>query len=149
MLLSPVLLTHGLSQLLSQVDADGPHTALLATPQGRIIASSRRKYTNDNESPHEPDDGRTRNAEQTDGSRYDGAGVGAAAVDGDTEQEDDAEEQDEEEEPYLDEPERMRLLLGLASQWTQDESPRIECEVSPRRKPFYLGHSASAGDTRR
>jgi hypothetical protein len=33
-------------------------------------------------------------------------------------------------EPYLDDPERMRLLLGLASQWEEDESPRVECEVS-------------------
>ena len=33
------------------------------------------------------------------------------------------------EEPWLDEPERKRLLLGLLSQWQDDESPRIECEV--------------------
>jgi len=32
-------------------------------------------------------------------------------------------------EPWLDEPERIRLLLGLLSQWEQEESPRIECEV--------------------
>lgn len=33
---------------------------------------------------------------------------------------------------WLDRPERVRLLLGLASQWAEDESPRIECEVSDR-----------------
>lgn len=38
-----------------------------------------------------------------------------------------------EDEPYLDEPERIRLLCGLASQWNEDESPRVECEVSSPR----------------
>jgi len=33
-------------------------------------------------------------------------------------------------EPWLEEPERIRLLLGLLSQWEEGESPRIECEVS-------------------
>jgi hypothetical protein len=37
-----------------------------------------------------------------------------------------------EDEPYLDEPERLRLLCGLASQWEEDESSRVECEVSGR-----------------
>jgi hypothetical protein len=32
-------------------------------------------------------------------------------------------------EPDLDEPERMRLLLGLASQWQAGDPPRVECEV--------------------
>jgi hypothetical protein len=41
-------------------------------------------------------------------------------------------------EPYLDDPERMRLLLGLASQWEEDESPRVECEVSPRKQTRVL-----------
>jgi hypothetical protein len=31
--------------------------------------------------------------------------------------------------PELDGPERRRLLLGLAAQWQEDESPRVECEV--------------------
>ena len=35
-------------------------------------------------------------------------------------------------EPWLEEPERIRLLLGLLSQWEEGESPRIECEVSSR-----------------
>jgi hypothetical protein len=39
-------------------------------------------------------------------------------------------DEDEGEEPYLDGPERMRLLCGLASQWEEDESPRVECEVT-------------------
>jgi hypothetical protein len=38
-------------------------------------------------------------------------------------------EEEESDEPWLDEPERIRLLLGLLSQWEEDESPRIECEV--------------------
>jgi hypothetical protein len=49
------------------------------------------------------------------------------------------EEGHEEEEPWLDEPERMRLLLGLLSQWEEDESPRIECEVS---RHSSVSHSA-------
>ncbi|ORY33380.1 hypothetical protein BCR39DRAFT_519597 [Naematelia encephala] len=32
-------------------------------------------------------------------------------------------------EPWLETPERLRLLVGLASQWHTDESPRVECEL--------------------
>ncbi|KAK4689586.1 hypothetical protein P7C73_g500, partial [Tremellales sp. Uapishka_1] len=32
-------------------------------------------------------------------------------------------------EPWLETPERTRLLLGLASQWEEDESNRVECEL--------------------
>ena len=32
-------------------------------------------------------------------------------------------------EPWLEGPERIRILLGLASQWGEEDSPRIECEV--------------------
>lgn len=39
------------------------------------------------------------------------------------------EEEVESDEPWLDEPERIRLLLGLLSQWEEDTSPKVECEV--------------------
>jgi len=35
----------------------------------------------------------------------------------------------EEEGQWLAGPERLRLLLGLASQWEEDESSRVQCEV--------------------
>lgn len=37
---------------------------------------------------------------------------------------------DDSEEPYIDEPERIRILCGMASQWEDDESAKVECEVS-------------------
>lgn len=40
----------------------------------------------------------------------------------------------ESETPWLDGPERLRLLHGLASQWEEDESPRVECEVRLLRR---------------
>ena len=40
-----------------------------------------------------------------------------------------ASEDAEDEDRWLEGPERLRLLLGLASQWEEDESPRMECEV--------------------
>lgn len=37
---------------------------------------------------------------------------------------------EESDEPYLEEPERLRILCGMASQWEDDESSKVECEVS-------------------
>lgn len=43
---------------------------------------------------------------------------------------DEMEAEEDDDEPYLEEPERLRLLAGLASQWDEGQSPKIECEVS-------------------
>ncbi|ORX39376.1 hypothetical protein BD324DRAFT_327969 [Kockovaella imperatae] len=93
MLLSPLLCHESLSQLVES----GPHTALLASPHGSVVASARRPEGERDETNDDDDE--------------------------------EEEEEEEDEGPWLDEPERMRLLLGLASQWTTDESPRIECEL--------------------
>jgi len=85
MLLSPASCHDQLKSLLS--NDSGPHTALLATPEGQLVC--------------------------------------CASIERLDEPEDEASA-----EPWLDEPERIRLLLGLLSQWQQEESPRIECEVS-------------------
>jgi hypothetical protein len=37
---------------------------------------------------------------------------------------------DDSEEAYIDEPERLRILCGMASQWEDDDSAKVECEVS-------------------
>jgi hypothetical protein len=58
---------------------------------------------------------------------------GGDSADGEDEDGDEGDEEEEEvtdSEPWLEGPERLRLLLGLASQWEEDESPRVECEVS-------------------
>lgn len=110
MLISPLRIQHDLSAVTCiPGSSSGPHTALLILPEGRLLASAT-KYNDElpvnGGQPNEPD--------------------------GDEEGGDDDEQDVEEEgdEPYLDEPERMRLLCGLASQWEEDESPRVECEVS-------------------
>ncbi|KAK1922174.1 hypothetical protein DB88DRAFT_497442 [Papiliotrema laurentii] len=87
MLLSPAYCHDRLTDLLS--NHGGPHTALLATPNGQLVS----RATTDRSSL---------SAESEEGL---------------------------ESEPWLDEPERTRLLLGLLSQWEEHESPRIECEL--------------------
>lgn len=123
MLISPLRLHHDLTSLLTSPAAassssasttgspHGPHTALLILPEGRLLASTSRYdelYADD-------------------GGYETGVEAGDEADGADT----DAGEGGGEDEPYLDEPERIRLLCGLASQWEEDESPRVECEVSP------------------
>lgn len=83
MLISPALCHDRLSAIIAQ--DSGPHTALLATPNGQLVS----RVTKDRTVTGSSDD----------------------------------------DEPWLDEPERIRLLLGLLSQWEDAESPRIECEV--------------------
>jgi hypothetical protein len=95
------------SILSTSVDA-GPHTALFILPQGRLLASVTRYDVL---------------YDEITGEEADVAGLSL----GETE----AGVEGGQEEPYLDEPERIRLLCGLASQWEEDESPRVECEVSP------------------
>lgn len=84
MLVSPALCHDRLQSILGE-SSTGPHTALIATPNGQLVSSA--------SNPRSEDEA-------------------------------------DSDEPWLDEPERIRLLLGLLSQWEEDESPRIECEVS-------------------
>lgn len=64
-------------------------------------------------------------------SRYDETFTGD-----ENENENENEEENEDEQPYLEEPERLRLLCGLASQWEEDDSSKIECEVSVDSLPL-------------
>lgn len=113
MLVSPIRVHDILTGILETNEEDGPHTALLITPPGELISYSTLPEDIDGEES-------LGDAEEDDA---DGNGDG----DGD---DGDDDSDDEEEEPYLEGPERLRLLLGLASQWEDDESPRVECEVS-------------------
>lgn len=122
MLISPLRLHHDLTSILSPTIDAGPHTALLILPEGRLLSSATRYdelYAEEAEGEAEEAD----NAPDMNGLSVSG-GISGGAADGGEEGE------GEEEEPYLDEPERIRLLCGLASQWEEDESPRVECEVS-------------------
>ncbi|KLT39558.1 hypothetical protein CC85DRAFT_288416 [Cutaneotrichosporon oleaginosum] len=117
MLVSPIRVHNLLAGLL---DEDGPHTVLLITPAGQLIAQaslddegSEPNGTNNTESVSEANDGDE--GEEEDGE--DGSGS------------DEGSEEEDDDEPYLEGPERLRLLLGLASQWEDDESPRVECEL--------------------
>lgn len=109
MLVSPIRVYDLLSGVLEPSEDDGPHTALLITPPGELISYS---------TLPEDDAGDS----ETSGEELDDE------VPGD-ELEEAIEDVQAEEEPYLEGPERLRLLLGLASQWEDDESPRVECEV--------------------
>lgn len=113
MLVSPKRVHELLSGLLGATDAEGPHTALLITPQGQLLA----KATVPDEEDDIDENG------DADGEGEDEGG------DGDEDEQDDGDE-DEDDEPYLEGPERLRLLLGLASQEQEDGSQRVECEVS-------------------
>ncbi|KAI9633718.1 uncharacterized protein MKK02DRAFT_38375 [Dioszegia hungarica] len=121
MLISPLRLHHDLTSILSPTIDAGPHTALLILPEGRLLSSATRYdelYAEEAEGEAEEAD----NAPDMNGLSVSG-GISGGAADGGEEGE------GEEEEPYLDEPERIRLLCGLASQWEEDESPRVECEL--------------------
>ncbi|KAL0247005.1 hypothetical protein I308_104038 [Cryptococcus tetragattii IND107] len=102
MLISPAKIHACLSALLSSTSTSGPHTALLITPQGQLIsAASIPEDEDENEGSGEGEEG--------DGVTETGGMIA--------------------EELYLDPPARLRLLLGLASQWNQGESPKMECEL--------------------
>jgi hypothetical protein len=134
MLISPLRLHHDLTSILSPTIDAGPHTALLILPEGRLLSSATRYdelYADEAEADAEeaggaPDMNGLSVSGEEPGSATDGAEV----------------DEGDEEEPYLDEPERIRLLCGLASQWEEDESPRVECEVSLL---FLLDRSCKLG----
>ncbi|WOO86196.1 uncharacterized protein LOC62_07G009682 [Vanrija pseudolonga] len=111
-LISPARINDLLTSLLDNDAGAGPHTALLITPQGQLLSHVTLSYDDDGDEGAEEEE---EDAEFTD------AEANGDAADGDTE--------DDTEEPWLEGPERLRLLLGLASQWEEDESPRVECEL--------------------
>ncbi|ODN77455.1 hypothetical protein L202_04633 [Cryptococcus amylolentus CBS 6039] len=94
MLISPSKIHAALTSVLSPNHAEGPHTALLITPQGRLMSRAAINLDDDQDSD-------------------DGNGKGEGGVD----------------EAYLDPPARVRLLLGLASQWNEASSAKMECEL--------------------
>ncbi|KAK8853433.1 hypothetical protein IAR55_004139 [Kwoniella newhampshirensis] len=109
MLISPSHIHTLLSSLLSsQRGPEGPHTALLILPQGQLISSAFADLDDE--------------GEESDAGEEGEEGEGDGGVDGDG-------GEDEDEEPYLERPERLRLLLGLASQWNEGESQKMECEL--------------------
>ena len=139
MLLSPLLCHESLAKLVAKRDQDGPHTALLAAPHGQVVCSASRSYEDEDlgESSTAGRQGATDGGvngrgdgtgdDDGDADGHAASGDGVEGTNGDAEGEAEGEGDDE---PWLDEPERLRLLLGLASQWNEDDSPRIECEVS-------------------
>jgi hypothetical protein len=143
MLISPTRLHHDLLAVLSPTADAGPHSALFILPEGRLLASATR-YDELYVVEQEDEDAHDDDAPDVGGisvGGYGGPSTAVASEGGEGE-----EEEEEEEEPYLDEPERLRLLCGLASQWEEDESPRVECEVSP---PSSAGRTGSQTATRR
>lgn len=114
MLLSPGHLNDLLESVLSfdGVSGDGVHTALLLMPHGQLLACATAAETS-----------------QADVASASGAPEGEEGEEQGNTEDTDSDDLDGEEEPYLERPERLRLLSGLASQWEEDESPRVECEV--------------------
>lgn len=129
MLISPIRVHQVLDGLLGATDAEGPHTALLITPQGELLAKA---TVPDEDDDDEDGDAEGRDEDGGDQEGGDQGGEDRKEPDEDDDGDDDGDEE-EDDEPYLEGPERLRLLLGLASQWEEDESPRVECEVSNGR----------------
>ncbi|EIW70062.1 hypothetical protein TREMEDRAFT_61824 [Tremella mesenterica DSM 1558] len=135
MLLNPKHIHQDLLSTLSfdkrQKD-DTPHTALLIGPQGQLVC-----WTTNKNQPfsHDPQIEGEQQHERNEDITHDGA-VANGEEDGQNEDRVHEEEKqyvdEEEEEPYLEDPERLRLILGLASQWEEDASPRVECETQER-----------------
>jgi len=128
MLISPVRVYDLLTALLEVDEEKGPHTALLITPAGQLLSHA---TLPEEEEDDEEEEEREADGEEEDGDG-DGEGEGEGNGEGTSKAADDEEQEEEEEvdEPWLEGPERLRLLLGLASQWEEDASPRVECEVS-------------------
>ncbi|WVQ94906.1 hypothetical protein IAU59_001992 [Kwoniella sp. CBS 9459] len=135
MLISPARIHSTLSSILGNAEAsssgagagsgahEGVHTALLITPQGQLISSA-------NLPPSDEDDDDEEEGQQEAGRE--GQRDGASGPNGvrDYDENDGGDEGDEGDDgPYLETQERRRLLLGLASQWDQSESSKMECEL--------------------
>jgi hypothetical protein len=101
MLLSPARIHADLSNITSPTDNTYPHTALLITPAGQIMSWVSTPPGFDYYEDDSKDD--------TDGDEQDDEG---------------------EEEPWLDTPERLRLILGLVAEFTEGSVSKVESEVS-------------------
>lgn len=111
MLLSPAQIHSRLSSVTSSSDSSMPHTAMLITPAGQIMSwvSTPPGFDYyDQEEEMGPN--------------------GHADANGN--QGDEEGEEEEEEEPWLDTPERLRLILGLVAEFTEGVVNKIESEVS-------------------
>lgn len=128
MLVSPIRVHGILTDLLETQESAGPHTALLITPQGQLLCHATLPDTDD-DSLDGDSEGSGAVDGDGDGDVHKGNGHGPGSEDGGYDAASDEDEGDDDE-PWLEGPERLRLLLGLASQWEEDESPRVECEVS-------------------
>jgi hypothetical protein len=102
MLLSPAKIHDDLSSITSTSDTSYPHTAMLITPAGQIMSwvSTPPGYDYYDQDPNNDHEN------------------------GDSQQEGD------EEEPWLDTPERLRLILGLVAEFTEGTVSKVESEVS-------------------
>jgi len=112
MLLSPAKVHADLSRITSSTDTTAPHTALLITPAGQIMCSV---STPPGYDYYEPE----------------GSGTNEDGEDQDVDEEDGG-YGEEEEEPWLDTPERFRLILGLVAEFTEGSVSKVESEVSLR-----------------
>ncbi|WVW86397.1 hypothetical protein I302_108443 [Kwoniella bestiolae CBS 10118] len=105
MLISPSKIHSILTSLLSPSSSSGPHTALLIYPNGHLVSSASME---DSSSQQDQDQDQDQDDVGNDEDEEDGQG---------------------DEEPYLETQERRRLLLGLASQWNENEGGKMECEL--------------------
>ena len=117
MLFSPAAIHANLSSVTSSTDTSLPHTALLITPAGQIMSwvSTPPGY----DYYEGQDDIANGDLEQ------------AEDEDGDEDRYDAGEEAEGDDEPWLDTPERLRLILGLVAEYTEGIVNKIESEVSP------------------
>lgn len=139
MLISPVRVYDLLSALLEADEERGPHTALLITPAGQLLSHATLPEDADEDDGEGDEDG-----DEDEGDGGDEDGEGAAGAKSKCDAGDDEGDEDEEDEPWLEGPERLRLLLGLASQWEEDASPRVECEVSIGSIPLSINLKVQA-----
>jgi hypothetical protein len=106
MLLSPARIHADLSNITSPSDTSYPHTALLITPAGQIMSWVSTPPGYDYYDEQDPN---------TNGNGHeDGEG-----------------DEEAEEEPWLDTPERLRLILGLVAEFTEGSISKVESEVRP------------------
>jgi hypothetical protein len=116
MLLSPARVHADLSNITSPSDTTYPHTALLITPAGQIMSWVSTPPGYDYYDEQDPN---------TNGN---GNGDGE-------------EDEEGEEEPWLDTPERLRLILGLVAEFTEGSVSKVESEVR-----HFLGEMDVADD---
>lgn len=101
MLLSPARIHTDLSAITSSTDTSYPHSALLITPAGQIMSWVSTPPGYDYYDEQDPNTN----------------GNGGEDGEGD------------DDEPWLDTPERLRLILGLVAEFTEGSVSKVESEV--------------------